>query len=115
VHALARFEAIAPGEMAMSVITYGELLYGVIKSADSARAISILNRIQDRVPALALPPNAAEAYAHIRTALERTGNVIGANDLWIAAHALASDLTLVSNNEREFKRVKDLKIENWAK
>ena len=113
--ALARFEATAPGEMAMSVITYGELLFGVLKDSGSRQAVATVRRIQEHVPALPLPANAAETYGHIRAALERTGNIIGANDLWIAAHALASGLTLVTNNEREFKRVKELKIENWAK
>ena len=69
----------------------------------------------DLLPALSLPETAAEAYGTIRAELEAKGEMIGNNDLWIAAHALASKLTLVTNNEREFRRVRGLKVQNWAK
>jgi tRNA(fMet)-specific endonuclease VapC len=58
--------------------------------------------------------NAAEAYGRIRADLAIRGEMIGNNDLWIAAHALAAELTLVTNNEREFRRVRGLKVQNWA-
>ena len=67
------------------------------------------------VPALELPAEAAEHYGKIRAALQRKGAPIGPNDLWIAAYARAAGLVLVSNNEREFKRVPGLKVENWAR
>jgi len=57
----------------------------------------------------------AAIYGHIRAELSVPGRVIGPNDLWIAAHALAENLVLVTNNGREFRRVKGLKIENWAR
>ena len=60
-----------------------------------------------------LPAEAGPFYGAIRAALSVRGEMIGANDLWIAAHARAMDLTLVTNNEREFKRVAGLKIQNW--
>ena len=63
---------------------------------------------------LPLPAEAAEHYGAIRAELEHRGNPIGPNDLWIAAHARAEKLILVTNNQREFKRVKGLKVENWA-
>jgi tRNA(fMet)-specific endonuclease VapC len=66
------------------------------------------------MPALPLPASAGEAYGIIRAALERAGQTIGNNDLWIAAHARAAGLTLVTNNQREFKRVPGLTVENWA-
>jgi tRNA(fMet)-specific endonuclease VapC len=66
------------------------------------------------LPALPLPETAAETYGTIRAELESKGEMIGNNDLWIAAHALAGGLTLVSNNEKEFRRVRGLKIQNWA-
>jgi tRNA(fMet)-specific endonuclease VapC len=66
------------------------------------------------VPVLSLPPDAVIGYGLIRAALERQGRPIGANDLWIAAHALAAKLTLVSNNTREFERIADLTLENWV-
>jgi len=64
---------------------------------------------------LSLPDLAAEAYGTIRAQLEKKGHTIGNNDLWIAAHVRSAALTLVTNNEREFRRVPGLKIENWAK
>jgi len=63
---------------------------------------------------MSLPETAAEAYGTIRAQLESRGETIGNNDLWIAAHAIAVGLTLVTNNEREFRRVRGLKIQNWA-
>ena len=68
-----------------------------------------------RIPSLPLPVNAVEIYGSIRWTLTRRGQLIGPNDLWIAAHAIAAELTLVTNNEREFNRIEGLKIENWAK
>ena len=62
-----------------------------------------------------LPLQAGEHYGAIRAALEIRGEVIGNNDLWIAAHAQAAKLTLVTNNEGEFRRIRNLKIQNWAK
>ena len=61
-----------------------------------------------------MPAEAADHYGEIRAALERKGEVIDNNDLWIAAHAKASGLILVTDNEREFKRVSGLKVQNWA-
>jgi tRNA(fMet)-specific endonuclease VapC len=61
-----------------------------------------------------LPEKAAEFYGKTRAELESRGEVIGNNDLWIAAHAMAAGLTLVTNDEREFRRVRGLKIQNWA-
>jgi tRNA(fMet)-specific endonuclease VapC len=63
---------------------------------------------------LALPETAAETYGALHADLESRGEMIGNNDLWIAAHALAAGLTLVTNNEREFRRVRGLKMQNWA-
>ena len=61
-----------------------------------------------------MPETAGETYGTLRAELEMKGEMIGNNDLWIAAHALASRLTLVTNNEKEFQRVRGLRIENWA-
>lgn len=60
-----------------------------------------------------IPEAAAEHYGHIRAELQKSGQVIGNNDLWIAAHARSQDWILVTNNEKEFLRVNGLKVENW--
>ena len=111
---LRRFDRLKRGEALTSTIAYGELLFGASKSRapDDARAnISALVSIAAIAP---LPLDSAEHYANIRYELESKGTPIGGNDLWIAAHARAAGLILVTNNQREFKRVRGLKLENWA-
>jgi tRNA(fMet)-specific endonuclease VapC len=111
---LRRFRRLHPGEAVLSVITYGELLYGAAKSAHRAMALERLKELVRLLPAMALPETAAENYGTVRAELESKGALIGNHDLWIAAHALAAGLVLVTNNEREFRRVRGLKIQNWA-
>lgn len=111
---LARFQRLKPGEAVLSVITYGELLFGVEKSRDRIRAHRDLAELVGLIPAMSMPLEAWHTYGAIRAALEAKGEVIGNNDLWIAAHAKAADLTLVTNNEREFARVPGLKLQNWT-
>ena len=111
---LRRFRRLRPGEAGLSVITYGELFFGAAKSAQREAAMERLRELLHWLPALALPEPAGQAYGTIRHELAAKGEMIGNNDLWIAAHAMVSDLTLVTNNEREFRRVHGLKIQNWA-
>ena len=111
---MARFRRLKAGEAALSVVTYGELLYGAEKSPTRTRAFRELDELASMMQILPLPPEAARMYGSIRAALEARGEMIGANDVWIAAHAKATDLTLVTNNEREFKRVAGLNIQNWT-
>jgi tRNA(fMet)-specific endonuclease VapC len=111
---LRRFRKLRPGEAVLSVITYGELLYGAAKSEQRVRAIEQLHELVSFLPALSLPEAAAEACGTIRAELELNGEMIGNNDLWIAAHALAAGLILVTNNEKEFRRVRRLKVQNWT-
>lgn len=110
---LRRFRRLRPGEAALSVITYGELMYGAAKSTQR-EALEKLHELVHWLPALSLPEAAADAYGTIRFELAAKGEMIGNNDLWIASHAVASGLTLVTNNEREFRRVRGLKLQNWA-
>ena len=112
---LDRFKSLAPGSTAISMITYGELIYGVHRSPDPAKAMAVLAELTALIPVLPLAVDVAEAYGAIRSDLAARGAVIGNNDLWIAAHAMSLGLTVVTNNEREFQRVPDLNVENWAK
>jgi len=111
---LLRFRKLHPGEAALSVITYGELLYGAAKSAQRVAALERLRELLQLLPPLSLPESATEAYGSIRAELESKGEMIGNNDLWIAAHAVVAGLTLVTNNESEFLPVRGLKVQNWA-
>jgi tRNA(fMet)-specific endonuclease VapC len=111
---LARFSKLPPGKVAMSSITYGELCFGAEKSAKPKETLQILENLVTLIPVLPLDENASQHYGKIRQQLQASGKLIGNNDLWIAAHALAGKLVLVTNNESEFKRVPGLKVENWV-
>ena len=103
--------------MAISIISAGELRYGLSRLRPSRRAAQLalqLDALLTAVSVLALPPEAAQHYGTTRSQLEAVGTPIGGNDLWIAAHALSQDLTLVTNNTRDFERVPGLKLVNWV-
>lgn len=110
---LARFEKLKPGDAVISVVTWGELLYGAEKSQWRKKAMYLLEEFKTLVPVMPMPENVGKTYGAIRASLESKGEPIGNNDMWIAAHAKAATLTLVTNNEREFQRVPGLKIINW--
>ena len=112
---LARFRRLSPGEAVLSVVTYGELICGAEKSQWRTQSLQRLQEFTSLVQVMHLPVEAALVYGAIRADLERRGEIIGSNDVWIAAHALSAELTLVTNNEREFRRVEGLKIENWIR
>ena len=109
-----RFRQMQHGDAVISVITCGELRYGAERSQQRPHALESLVRLESLLPVVPLPREAATAYGEIRAALEAHGEMIGGNDLWIAAHAKSAGLTLVTNNEREFKRVPGLKLQNWT-
>src|ERR1700732_201845 len=113
---LTQFLQLQPGEAVLSVITYGELMYGIAKRQPAPpKAVAQLDEFLSLVGVMPLPTEAGQKYGEIRCFLESKGQMIGNNDLWIAAHAISSGLTVITNNEREFRRVPDLKIENWTK
>ncbi len=108
-----RLTACAPGEAGLSVITVAELVHGVHKSEQTAQNASALERFLLPFEIADFDWRAAQAYGMIRAALERDGSLIGSMDLLIAAHALSLDVTLVTNNEKEFRRIPGLSVENW--
>jgi tRNA(fMet)-specific endonuclease VapC len=106
----------SPDVLGISIISAGELRYGLSKLAPSKRAKELilhLNALLTAIAIVPLPANAAQYYGNTRAHLDFAGTPIGGNDLWIAAHALAQNMTLVTNNTREFERVPGLKLENW--
>lgn len=114
VQVLQRFEKMKVGEAAMSIITYGELLYGAEKSLHSKKTKTILEDLITLIPPLPLTTPVGKHYSQVRASLEKQGKLIGNNDLWIASHALALHVTLVTNNSKEFSRISHLKIEHWV-
>jgi len=102
-------------DVCISVITKSELLFGVEMSPRRQQDEAALNAFLRYVEVLDFPDEAASHYAKIRAALKARGMMIGANDLFIAAHARSLALTLVTNNTHEFGRVPNLAIENWTR
>ncbi len=109
-----RFALHTASELAMSVITLGELRFGAEKSQHRELALAAVSQLESVILVAALPETAGEHYGQIRAALHSKGQIIGNNDLWLAAHAKAEGWIFVTNNEREFFRVAGLQIENWA-
>ena len=113
-HVMEYFNSLEVGTVGISVVSYGELFRGCERSDFKQKNHDQLKQLIQFIPVQSLPINAGIEYGVLRTSLEKQGNIIGANDLWIAAHAMALDLTLVTNNTREFSRVEGLRIENWV-
>ncbi len=112
---LERLQKLQADDLAISVITFAELMNGAKKSQ---RVKDNIRKLEELAELLIVQPfdiKAAAAYGDVRSGLEKRGKVIGSNDMLIAAHALSLGWVLVTNNEKEFKRVKGLKIENWVK
>lgn len=110
---LARFHDCRLGEIGLSSVVAAELAFGVARSG-SARNRQALEGFLAPLEVVPFDESAVWAYGDLRAELERRGEPIGALDTMIAAHALAMDAILVTNNTREFERVAGLKLENWA-
>jgi len=110
-----RFKNLDPGMIGISSITVSELQYGISKSKYKKQNLKRLEEFLIPFDILSYDEMASKLYGEIRFKLEKQGLIIGPLDLLIAAHALSRDLILVTNNEKEFKRIKSLKIENWVK
>ena len=98
----------------MSLVTYGELEFGALRSTNAKKALDILDELSAYIPVQSMSVDAAKEYADIRANLSAKGLPTGNNDLWIAAHSRALGHTLVTNNVREFERVENLKLDNWV-
>jgi len=112
----ARVNTLPPADrLCMSFVTYAELLKGAQKSIRKTDVLRRIDELTRQVPVVFDTSHALCAhYAAQFTRLKDAGTPIGANDLWIACHALALDATLVSNNTREFERVTGLRVDNWV-
>ena len=109
-----RISEVGEGDVCTSIIVAAELRYRATKK-NSPLLTAQLEAVLGALEVLALEAPADLRYGKIRASLERKGRPIGANDLLIAAHAQSLDLTLVTDNEREFSRVDDLRVENWLR
>ena len=109
-----RFEALDMDQLFISVVTYAELIYGVEHSSSKKMNRSIVEDFVNHLNIIEWDKSAAEQYGKIRAFLQAGGNIIGAMDMMIAAHAVSQKMTLITNNEKHFKRVPKLNVENWA-
>jgi tRNA(fMet)-specific endonuclease VapC len=110
-----KLREIGVGNICISSITVSELQYGVYKSKQIKKNLKRLEEFLRPFDIIAYDEKSANYYGKIRSQLEKDGNVIGPLDMLIAAHALRENLTLITNNENEFQRVKSLKVENWIR
>ncbi len=99
----------------LSVITYGELIYGARKSKNVEKNLTNVHKLTELFPIIDISPLIMEKFGELKASLERSGMVIDDMDLLIASTALTHNLILVTNNQRHFSRIEDLKIENWSK
>ncbi len=111
---LDRFRSFPVGDIGVSVITLAELQYGASKSSRPKQNREALEQFLSPLEVAAFDRRAPVAYGTVRAALEKKGRPIGAMDLLIAAHALSLGVRLVTNDEREFRHVPGLRVENWV-
>jgi tRNA(fMet)-specific endonuclease VapC len=111
---LDRFDSEDPHDMVVSSITLAELRFGIEKSGRRETSRRVLQQVLDALNVSPFDAKAAQMYGSVRASLEAEGNPIGPLDTLIAAHALSLDLTLVTNNVREFSKVRRLRVENWV-
>lgn len=109
-----RIREVGEARVCTSIIVAAELRYGAARKG-SPRLSAQLQAVLGALDVLPFEPPADAFYASLRTGLEEEGRPIGANDMLIAAHALALDCTIVTGNEKEFARVRDLSRENWLR
>jgi tRNA(fMet)-specific endonuclease VapC len=110
-----KFKQFELGEIGISTITVSELQYGIVKSKYRKKNEFRLEEFLTPLEILTYDQTAARVYGDIRFQLEKLGKPIGPLDLLIAAQAISQDLVLITNNDKEFKRIKKLKVENWTK
>ena len=108
-----KLESYDFGEIAISSITVAELYYGAYKSFKTEQNLSSLNNFLSPFNIVKFDIECALVYGKIRTELENKGQIIGSMDMLIASCSLAKDFTLITNNVKEFKRIKKLRVENW--
>ena len=108
-----RIQETQPITKAISIITFGELLYGAKKSTQKEKNLAIIYRLSEVFPIIQVNRSTIEAFSEIKTALDKRGEKIEDFDVLIAATALSMNYILVTNNTKHFQRIDGLKIENW--
>jgi tRNA(fMet)-specific endonuclease VapC len=111
---LRHFKAHSIGEIGISSITLAELRYGVERSQQVQKNLQALEEFTLPLEIADFDETAAEVYGSVRAGLEQAGTPVGSMDMLIGAHALSLRVTLVTNNLREFQKIKNLKVVDWS-
>lgn len=112
---LDHFRQVEMEQLCISSITYAELIYGVERSSSKKVNRAVIDSFVQHLDVVSWGEDAAEHYGNIRACLQAEGQVIGSMDMMIAAHARSGGMTLVTNNDKHFRRVPKLSVENWIK
>jgi len=107
--------AVGDDKIFISSITVAELFYGAYNSSNPEKNLKLINDLILEINVINFDPKAGEQFGNIKAGLKKTGKIINDSDLFIAATAISNEMILVTNNEKHFKRIKNLKIENWSK
>ena len=111
---ISRFQELSPLVIKLPAITVAELFFGAEKSKAKKKNWEIVKTFVSNFEIISFDANSCQIYAMIRASLEKTGAPIGPMDLLIASISLSNNFILVTNNIKEFKRIKTLKLENWV-
>jgi tRNA(fMet)-specific endonuclease VapC len=103
----------ADEEIGISLVVKGEILFGLVRNAN-ARGKKRFDALLEAIEVWPMPEAVAEVYGRVRAEMEKSGNQMGANDMWIAAHSLSLDAVLVTD-DRHFDAVPGLRLENWLR
>jgi tRNA(fMet)-specific endonuclease VapC len=109
-----RFQSHRDSPKSLSVVSYGELIFGAYKSKNVEKNLGVAHRVAELFPIINVSRAIMETFGQMKASLEKKGQSLDDMDLLIAATALTHNLVLVTNNEKHFNRVKDLEIENWT-
>ena len=112
---LDHFRQVEMEQLCISSITYAELIYGVERSSSKKVNRAVIDSFVQHLDIVSWDEGAAEHYGNIRAYLQAEGQLIGSMDMMIAAHARSEGMTLVTNNDKHFRRVPKLSVENWIK
>ncbi len=109
-----KFKKVEVNQLCISVVTYAELIYGVEHSSSRKINRPIIDDFVRHLDIITWDEDAAEHYGKMRAFLRAEGNIIGSMDMMIAAHARSQNMILITNNDKHFKRVPKLRLENWV-
>lgn len=110
-----KISVIGDDKIFISSITAAELFYGAYNSSKPEKNLKLINELILDINIVNFDPKAGEQFGNIKVELKKTGKIINDSDLFIAATAISTNMILVTNNEKHFQRIKNLKIENWLK